>query len=449
MNTSKTTSALTIALILHACFLIYLAFKIKTEYKNEEVVGIEMIELPQPRLQAERKSMENLFERQIQLNRDMSSINVERRMAISSPERTPEVIFKTPEIVQRSSEFNPAKVTSNVLPEISTAAKARQLSRDFTLPSSTSTPPSEGGGRGIVTGRIRAGGIGAKPGLSIVDSVGTRDDAGILGGSFGGALLNPVSLPEGKLGAVLVGKGADVQAHIRIIRLKHSLADWWQDPTALPSLIEWLKENTKIRADMNAAGGALAATDPMLLESAIVFITGHDREMVASRNLSRNGPLVESFSDQERRMIRKYLVEKGGTLFFDDCGFDGHFAEKIRQELQDILPEYNLKNIYNNHEIFKIYYDLPKAPTGGDVFWKSENNPQASKFLYLDGITIGRRLAMIYNRKDYMCAMETADIPSRTQLRLRRSSDVYKFMTNVLFYAMKYGGNVDRSDYKP
>jgi hypothetical protein len=48
-----------------------------------------------------------------------------------------------------------------------------------------------------------------------------------------------------------------------------------------------------------------------------------------------------------------------------------------------------------------------------------------------------------------MCAMETAEIPSRTMLRLRRSTDVHRFMTNLLFYAMKYGGNTDRSGYTP
>jgi len=62
-------------------------------------------------------------------------------------------------------------------------------------------------------------------------------------------------------------------------------------------------------------------------------------------------------------------------------------------------------------------------------------------------MTINRRLAIVFNRKDYLCAMETAEIQSRTMLRMRRSIDVHRFMTNLLVYAMKYGGNTDRSDY--
>ena len=88
------------------------------------------------------------------------------------------------------------------------------------------------------------------------------------------------------------------------------------------------------------------------------------------------------------------------------------------------------------------------SPNGGDVYWGSENKPKATKFRFHKGITIGRRLAVVYNRKDYMCAMETAEINSRTMLRMRRSADVHRFMTNLLFYTMKYGGNVDRSQYK-
>ena len=61
---------------------------------------------------------------------------------------------------------------------------------------------------------------------------------------------------------------------------------------------------------------------------------------------------------------------------------------------------------------------------------------------------INNRLGVVYNRKDYLCAMETVEIQSRTMLRLRRSKDVHRFMANLLIYTMKYGGNTDRSGYK-
>ena len=85
---------------------------------------------------------------------------------------------------------------------------------------------------------------------------------GGLGDGVDIALRNFVKIPKEKLGGILEGTGNEIRGHIRLIRLKHSLSDWWQDPTAIPSLIKWLEEHTPIRADMDFAGGALRLTNP-------------------------------------------------------------------------------------------------------------------------------------------------------------------------------------------
>lgn len=259
-------------------------------------------------------------------------------------------------------------------------------------------------------------------------------------------------VPEDRLGAVLEGKGMEIRGHIRLIRLKHSLSDWWQDPSAIPSFAKWLEENTDLRADMKYAGGALHLTDPRILSAPMVIMTGHDKDVTVGRNLTspdrKKTPLAPHFTSAERAALRKYIVERGGMLFFDDCGFNGTLAATVQHELTRIFPEYLLENLMHTHEIYSIYYDLPRPPTGGDVFWMSENKAKPSKFKYQKGITINNRLGVVYNRKDYLCAMETVEISSRTMLRMRRSKDVHRFMTNLLIYTMMYGGNTDRSGYK-
>ena len=259
----------------------------------------------------------------------------------------------------------------------------------------------------------------------------------------------PILIPEDRLGAFLEGEGTAIRGHIRLIRLKHSLSDWWQDPTAIPSFAKWLAENTNFRADMKYAGGSLRLTDPRILDAPLVIMTGHDKDITVGRNLTREGPLTNSFSALERAALRKYIVERGGMLFFDDCGFNGMFAAIVADELHKIFPEYPLEYLPHHHEIYNIYYQLPHPPTGGDVFWGSENYAKVSKFRQQIGLTINNRLAVVFNRKDYMCAMETVEVESRTMLRLRRSNDVRRFMTNLIVYAMKHGGNTDRSRYKP
>ena len=260
-------------------------------------------------------------------------------------------------------------------------------------------------------------------------------------------------VPEDRLGAILEGEGTDIRGHIRLVRLKHSLSDWWQDPSAIPSFAKWLEENTQLRADMSYAGGALHLTDPRILNAPMVIMTGHDKDMTVGRNLAtpdrKKATLAPHFTSEERAALRKYVVERGGMLFYDDCGFNGLLAATVAHELYRIFPEYPLQNLMHTHKIYSIYYDLPLPPTGGDVFWKSENHPKPSKFKYQKGITINNRLGVVYNRKDYLCAMETVEISSRTMLRMRRSKDVHRFMTNLLIYTMKYGGNTDRSGYRP
>ena len=269
-----------------------------------------------------------------------------------------------------------------------------------------------------------------------------------LGKDFARALRSGVTVPKGQLGGILEGTGQEFRGHIRLIRLKHSLSDWWQDPTAIPALIKWLEKYTQIRADMNFEGGALPLTDARILDAPLIVMTGHDKDITVGRGLAKDGPLSTGFTEAERAALRKYIVERGGMLFFDDCGFNGLFAHIVADELKQIFPEYPLEILPHDHEIYRIYYHLPKPPTGGDVFWGNENNAQPTQFRYQKGITIGKRLAVVYNRKDYMCAMETAEIESRTMLRLRRSTDVYRFMSNLLIYALKYGGNIDRAGYR-
>ena len=271
---------------------------------------------------------------------------------------------------------------------------------------------------------------------------------GGLGDGFDTAFRNLVKIPKEKLGGILEGTGTEIRGHIRLIRLKHSLSDWWQDPTAIPALIKWLEEQTPIRADMDFAGGALRLTEPQIMDAPLIIMTGHDKDITVGRGLAKDGPLQTGFTPAERAALRKYIVEKGGMLFFDDCGFNGLFAHIVADELQQIFPEYPLDILPHEHELYSIHYNLLKPPTGGDVFWGNENNAQPTQFRYQKGIIIDDRLAVVYNRKDYLCAMETAEIESRTMLRLRRSTDVYRFMSNLLIYALKYGGNTDRTGYK-
>jgi len=445
----RTASSLLLALIIHLIGLLILAVYIKTEYEPEEEISVDWVEAPAPKFRPIRdKPLPQTLRKEF----DKRNLAVKSESSVSQPApNINETMTKSPTLRTNIRIHTPSNL-GETLAKVTTDARTPQRLGDFSVSPDSGAGVDAGGigkdvgiGGGPITGKGGSG-YGGDGLSSLLGDTGADGIGGVSGGEF----MDLISVPEGKLGAVIVGQGRDIAGHIRIVRLKHTLSDWWQDPTAIPSFFDWLNEHTRIRADMKVAGGALWLTDPLILDSPLVFMTGHDKDITIGRNMVKEGPLTDSFSLEERVALRKYIIERQGTLFFDDCGFNGQFAGRVRQEFDLVFREYPMKRIPYNHEIYNIYYPLPggKPPNGGDIFWGSENEAHATKFPHQRGIFINRLLAIIYNRKDYMCAMETMEIESRTMLRLRRSVDVHRFMTNLLVYAMKYGGNVDRSDYR-
>ena len=431
---------LVIALFFHLIFAVLLVLKIRQGIVEDDAISVEWVELPPlarelPR-RARLQSVQSLREVQDRQPQELSLqtvVPVGTPLAVDLPQKEESLSLSETPVVSLDKSLS---VEANLVPTHSATMYQNTPTIEQGL-----VPSRKGLPQGAPLRRERNDGAAIGGSLAPAQNGGIQDlplDA-----------KNPILLPEDRLGAVLEGKGTEIRGHIRLIRLKHSLSDWWQDPTAISSFAKWLGENTDLRADMKYAGGSLRLTDSRILNAPLVIMTGHDKDITVGRNLTKEGPLTNSLSAPERATLRKYIVERGGMLFFDDCGFHGLFAAIVADELQTIFPEYPLENLPHHHEIYNIYYQLPRPPTGGDVFWRSENHPKPTQFRYQRGITINKRLAVVYNRKDYMCAMETVEIESRTMLRLRRSTDVHRFMANLLVYAMKYGGNTDRSGYKP
>ncbi len=306
-----------------------------------------------------------------------------------------------------------------------------------------STPGDKTGTAGSDTSR----GLG-----NLTEGSGTGQDA--FGGNEVSDIVGTYEDEIGEqLGSMIDEDGGVVRGHIRLIRLKHDMSDWWQDPTAIPSLIKWLQEHVKtISADMDYEGGALPLTDPDIMNAPLMIMTGHDQAMsVSYRQLADRNSQTSGFSDAERAALRKYILHYNGMLFFDYCGNGGNeksFATLVETELRTVFPEYPLTTLNIQHEVFQCYFKLERTPVGGSTFWGTDYKGGNDKWRYIKGISIpGRfgkdRLAVVFCPLDYLCSMETAEIDSRAPLSARRSSDVYRFMTNMFVYQMR-----QRSDSK-
>jgi hypothetical protein len=253
-------------------------------------------------------------------------------------------------------------------------------------------------------------------------------------------------LPRGEPGGRVIGRGKDIEGVLRMTRIHHDLSDWWADTSSLVALTDWVNTQTKIKTDMNVEGGSLRLSDPKLSKAPIVFFTGHDPSFARSRNLGRGAPMKQRLSEAEANGLRKYLIEDGGFVYFDDCGVNGATIALMRlflAQLRQVMPEYGLDRIPNEHEVYNNYYDMGGPPMGFDIFWWQA---RPKKVNFLDGITVGDHLAVLIGRRDYMCGMESVSVPTRA---VHYSPSVYRFTTNVIVYSLTHGGISDYSEYVP
>ena len=289
------------------------------------------------------------------------------------------------------------------------------------------------------------------PGLSMVENVGAARDAlsdVVENITLSSYVVPP--LPKGEPGGRVIGKGKDIRGILRFARVRHDLSDWWADASALNALTQWLNERTKIKTDMSVEGGAVKLNDANLFKTPLAFMTGHDPGLVRSREIfgwkHGTGRIDGRLSESEAAGMRRYLVEKGGFLVFDDCGVNAPAQAMVRlflSQMRYVMPDYHVERISNNHDVYNNFYVMGGPPVGYDIFWWGTRPPKRN---YLEGISVGEKLSVIVVRRDYMCAMETVSYPTRS---VHYSPGVYRFMTNVVVYALTHGSISDYSDYVP
>ena len=385
----------------------------------------------------------------------IEDVQVVPRVTTAAVVRAPRVTTNT--VLEFSSvpirhdvQITPNVPKVRVMPEVVTYANipttASPEGISFSAPVSAPAAPSVG--RGIVGTQVRVARGPAKPkGLTMIKNISVADTG--LADVAQAVTLGKVAvapLPKGEPGGRVIGRGKDIQGVFRLVRVQHDIADWWADQSSLVALTDWLNSQTKIKTDMNVEGGSVRLTDPKMSKAPMVFFTGHDPHHVRSQNLARGAPLKIRLSEQEREGMRRYLVEDGGFIYFDDCGVNyasEAFVRMTMAQLRSALPEYSFDRIPNEHEIYNNFYDMGGPPVGFDIFWWGTHPPKRN---FLEGITIGDHLAVIMCRRDYMCAMESVSLPTRA---VHYSPGVYRFSTNVVIYSLTHGGISDYSHYVP
>jgi hypothetical protein len=145
-----------------------------------------------------------------------------------------------------------------------------------------------------------------------------------------------------------------------IVRVRYSGGDWYNDPDIIPNLAKAINKQTDIKIPEKEI--VLSLSDSEIYTYPFLFITGHGKI---------------KFSKSELQNLKNYLWNGGFIYVDDDYGMDKHF----REELSKAFPKHELVQLPTDHEIYRVFYELPEglpkihehykgAPKGYGLFLK-------------------------------------------------------------------------------
>jgi len=142
-------------------------------------------------------------------------------------------------------------------------------------------------------------------------------------------------------GTSLTAQPAPETSGLSIARVKyHGGGDWYNDPSGIPNLLEFVRQNTTIHT--GADDRHVELLDDELFSYPIIFLTGHGKI---------------SFSNEEARQLRLYLTSGGFLYADDDYGMDKSF----REEMKKVFPDKQFVELPFSHPVFHSHFEFPSG----------------------------------------------------------------------------------------
>ena len=179
--------------------------------------------------------------------------------------------------------------------------------------------------------------------------------------------------------------------------------DWYSGPSALPNLLSAIRQRTGLRVTDRERVVTLGSPD--LWDIPYLFVTGHG-------NIH--------FTDDEVKILRRYL-EGGGFLHADD---DYGMNQSFRREIARVFPDHPLVDVPLTHPVYHIVYDLPR---GIPKIMEHDGLPAQGLGVFLDG-----RLVVYYSYKtDLNDGWEDFDVhhvpPDKHQQALEMGVNLFSY----------------------
>ncbi len=206
--------------------------------------------------------------------------------------------------------------------------------------------------------------------------------------------------------ALLFSQVSKPTSAFQIVRVKYNGGgDWYNDPSAEVNLLNFIKQNTKIR--VNPEYKFVEIENENLFSYPFLFLTGHG-------NIS--------LSDFEVKKLREYLTNGGFLYVDDDYGLD----QSIRREMKKVFPDKDFVELPFSHGIYHSLYDFPNGPPKTH---EHDNKPPQGFGIFHEG-----RLVVYYtfesNPSDGWADPEVHKDPEEKRI------EALKFGTNIVIWVL-------------
>jgi hypothetical protein len=197
--------------------------------------------------------------------------------------------------------------------------------------------------------------------------------------------------------------------------------NWYTDyPRADHHLILGLKRLTNI--DIAAEERAIPINDPSLFKYPLVY-SSETEQMV--------------LTNEDAAILREYL-QRGGFWILDDFWGSAEWSS-MEDQMRKIFPDAEIKDIPSDHEIFHVFFDIPKlmqVPSlayiyTGITYEKDGFKPECKGIW--DGH--GRLMVVINHNTDLGDAYEWADEPQYANMF---GGYAYRMAVNMFLYALTH-----------
>lgn len=199
---------------------------------------------------------------------------------------------------------------------------------------------------------------------------------------------------------------AQSPTEVAIARLKYpGGGDWYWGSSALPNLIDFIRENTNVKVAKDEVRVSLS--DESLFNYPFLFMTGHGNVL---------------FRADDLEILHRYLQAGGFLLANDSYGLRSAFF----REMKKLFPNQEPQELPFNDEIFNCYY---KFPNGLPKIHKHDGKPPQAFGWFIDQ----RLVVMFVYESDIGDGWEDPQVHHDPEAKRQ---EALQMGTNILIYAL-------------